>query len=329
MRAVTRRHLIIAALVIVAVNATIALVGYVAPGPSGKPSSSLATAPGGFAAWAELARRNGVRVVALRRSLHEATLPEGATVVALDAPRMSRRDAAALRAFAQDGGRVLAGGRRPERWLDVLDPDVRWNSVADVTARRTAVIPETDGVETVQTAGTGGWTGREGALTAGDDALLVSRRVGSGRINLLADASPLQNRRLDEADNAALALALAGPGPLIFAESVHGYGESTGLAALPDSAKGALVLLLVAAGLMMLARGRRFGPVEPEARELAPPRVAYVDALGAKLARTKDHDAAMAPVREALVAAGVQDLGEVRDHQDAIDLAQQLKDTRR
>jgi hypothetical protein len=74
---------------------------------------------------------------------------------------------------------------------------------------------------------------------------------------------------------------------------------------------------------MMLARGRRFGPPEPAARAFAPPRVAYVDALGATLARTQDHDAAMAPVRAAL---GADDLPPIRDHQGAIDLAQRLKE---
>ena len=90
------------------------------PAPSGKPSSSLATAPRGFAAWAELAQRNGVEVVALREPLRDARLPAGATVVALDVPRLPRADARALRAFAARGGHVVAGGRRPERWLDVL-----------------------------------------------------------------------------------------------------------------------------------------------------------------------------------------------------------------
>jgi hypothetical protein len=55
--------------------------------------------------------------------------------------------------------------------------------------------------------------------------------------------------------------------------------------------------------------------------------VAYVDALGATLARTKDHDAAMAPVRAAL--SGGDDIPPVRDHAGAIELAQRLKEQQR
>jgi hypothetical protein len=318
-----RKHVILLVAVVVGLNAIIALVDYVDPGPSGKRSSSLATAPAGFAAWVELARRNGVDVIALRSKIARAKLPTGATVVVLDAPSLPQREARALLTFAQAGGHVVAGGQRPGRWVDILDPDVTWVSSGPRTAERTGSVPETDGVKRVVTAGRGSWRGTAGAL----GGLLVTRDAGAGRIALLADASPLQNAGLAKADNAALALALAGDGPLIFAESAHGYSDARGLAALPGAAKGALALLLVAAGLMMLARGRRFGPPEPESRELPPPRVAYVDALGATLARTKDHDAAMAPVRAAL--SGGDDLPPVRDHAGAIELAQRLKEQQR
>jgi hypothetical protein len=251
---------------VVAVNAVLWLVDYVAPGTSGKPSSSLATAPRGFAAWAELAQRNGVRVVALRDRLRDARLPDGATVVALDVPRLRRADAQALRRFADRGGSVVVGGRRPQRWLDVFASELSWRS----DGPRSATV----GDRRLVLAGHGSWAG---------GATLVEEHG----VALLADSSPLQNARLAEGDNAAFALDLAGRGPLVFAESAHGYTTARGLSALPRNAKGALVLLLVAALALMLARGRRFGPVEPEARELAPPRVAYVDALAATLARAK------------------------------------------
>ena len=52
--------------VLVAVNVLGALVDALAPSPGGPPSSSFATKPHGLAAWAELARRNGIPVRALR-----------------------------------------------------------------------------------------------------------------------------------------------------------------------------------------------------------------------------------------------------------------------
>jgi hypothetical protein len=111
--------------------------------------------------------------------------------------------------------------------------------------------------------------------------------AGRGRVVMVADPSPLQNRLLARADNAALALALSGQGPLTFVESVHGYGAATGLAALPADAGWALILLAAAALALMAARGRRFGPPEAARRELAPPRAAYVDALATTLARRR------------------------------------------
>ena len=53
---------------------------------------------------------------------------------------------------------------------------------------------------------------------------------------LLADDSPLQNAWLARDDNARLALGLAGPNtrPVEFFETYHGYGESSGLGAVPD-----------------------------------------------------------------------------------------------
>jgi hypothetical protein len=113
--------------------------------------------------------------------------------------------------------------------------------------------------------------------------------VGRGRVALLADPSPLQNRLLDEAGNAALGLALAGPPGrrVVFAETVHGFGEERGLAALPERWKWTLAGLLLAAVAWVASRIRRLGPAEDERRPLPPPRRAYVDAVAAALARTR------------------------------------------
>src|SRR5207249_7350779 len=103
--------------------------------------------------------------------------------------------------------------------------------------------------------------------------------VGRGRVALLADASPLQNRFLGEADDAALGLALAGPRkrPVAFVESVHGYGRASGVRAIPTSWRWALGGLVLAALVLIWARGRRLGPAERTTRDLPPPRRDYVD----------------------------------------------------
>ena len=152
----------------------------------------------------------------------------------MDAAGLTGDEARALRAFAERGGRVIAAGE-PRGWTATLLrnrdlPD--WDDDGPESARRLAGAPETAGVARVKAAGDGRWT-RAGdaqrALAGDEGSLLLLRQAGRGRIALLADSSPLQNRLLDEDDNAALALALGGRGPLTFVESVHGYGPQRGL----------------------------------------------------------------------------------------------------
>jgi hypothetical protein len=163
---------------------------------------------------------------------------------------------------------------------------------------------ETGGAERVRTAEAGHWedAGAGLPLVGGDDGpIIVVQAVGEGRITYVADPSPLQNRLLGQEDNAALALGLAltGDGPVTFVEGVHGYGEATGLAALPARFRWALVLLGLSALLLIAARWPRMGPPEPPERPLFPPRRAYVDALAATLARSRDRNAALDTVRSA------------------------------
>jgi hypothetical protein len=151
-------------------------------------------------------------------------------------------------------------------------------------------------VEQVSSAGEGEWTDPGGARTllqtGSGGALLLERRIGRGELYLLADASPLQNRLLAATDNAQLALNLAGPGrrPVVFAESLHGYGPSRGLAAIPDRWRLAFAGLALAGLLWVLARARRLGPPERQLDSPPPPRGAYVEALALLLRRTGQAD---------------------------------------
>jgi hypothetical protein len=86
---------------------------------------------------------------------------------------------------------------------------------------------------------------------------------------------------------------------VVFAESVHGFGDATGLAALPSRWKWTLAGLLLAALAFVASRVRRLGPPEEESRPLPPPRRAYVDAVAAALARTRRPSASAERVRDA------------------------------
>ena len=118
----------------------------------------------------------------------------------------------------------------------------------------------------------------------------------------LASSTPLTNASLDEDDNAAFILNLAGPPTrgVVFDEFDHGYGRTgTGLAGLPVWWRWGLGLALAAIIVWMLSAARRFGPVQPMARPLIPARVGYADALAATLASLpRDQiDRAVEPLR--------------------------------
>jgi hypothetical protein len=288
--------------VLVGLNIVAVLVDAVAPSPEGPRSSSFATSPQGLAAWAELARRSGREVRVLRDRPSDDSLPEGGTVVMLDPQEFTAGQARALRLFAERGGRVVAGGLEPGAWMRGLGPVPTWESDGSEDARVLVPGPETGGAARLRTAGEGRWRTARNALPivgGGDGAVVLLRRAGRGRIALVADASPLQNRLLDEADNAALAVALVGEGPVVFVESVHGYGIATGLAALPARFQWALVLLGLSGLVLIAARWPRMGPPEPPEEPLFPPRRAYVDALAATLAKSRDRRTAVESVRSA------------------------------
>jgi hypothetical protein len=306
------------------------------PTPGGPPSSSYATAPNGVAAWAELLGRSGHPVTQLRADLGGAALDPGSTLVVLGARGLEPSAARNLAAFVSAGGRLVTATGSRGRVLPGLisDPPV---AVRPSPRRFQALVsgPETDGVQTVETAGAGAWRGGTGerALGAGPSAtLLLVRPRGRGRVDLLADASPVQNRLLAAADNARFALDLAGPPgrPVVFAEALHGYGAATGIAALPMAFWVAFAGLCLAGAAWALARGRRLGPPEAPRAVGQPPRSAYVEALAGTLTRSRDitgltrltrghiaseldrrlarrPGAAEVPRREALMALGVSE----------------------
>jgi hypothetical protein len=239
---------VLGVLAAVAVLLVVVFLGRAPERPSGPPSSSYATTPGGVAAWAELLERAGHDVRRIRAPLDERPPSLAETVVLLDGSPLPEEEADALRAFARRGGRVIGGGAAA---VDALHHG-----------------PSGD---------------RVGRLPA-------PQQIGDGEVLVLDDVAPFTNRRLADGEHAAAALEVAGDPSrrIAFVESVHGYDEARGLSALPAEIRRCLWLLALAGLVFLLARGRRLGPAEAEARELPPPRRLHVDALAAALARTKD-----------------------------------------
>ena len=314
---------------VLVVNIALAAVdAVVGKEPSGPTSSSYATAPEGAAAWAGLLADTGHPVRRLRQALHQAELDPGATLVLADPARLAPSEIDAAEAFVRSGGRLIATGRAALPAATRLIPELRWRPSGPERARPLVPVPEVAGVSEVTAAGAGAFTDAGAALPilAGEDegdVLGVVAAAGDGRVVALADTSPLHNRRLADADNAALALAVVGPRgrPVVFAEAAHGYGDDGGQAlpiSLPARATGGLIAAAVAAAVWMWSKGRRFGPPEDPQRPLPPPRRAYVDALAATSALARRPDEAVAPLRQRAAArldagAGMLLTGEERE----------------
>jgi hypothetical protein len=263
--------------------------------PGGPLSSSYATNAQGLAAWAELLSRHGHSVQQLRTPLAKARLDPADTLVILDPEALLHSEGLRLLAFVRAGGRLVIGGREPQgALLALLASPPTWSATAPERQLARTSAGTTAGVAEVMSAGEGGWSstlGYDAPLGgAGGSELLLERKLARGRLELLADASPLQNRLLASADNAQLALNLSGGGarPVVFVESVHGFGESRGLAALPSRWWLAFAGLALAGLLWIVARGRRLGPAEQTGAAQPPPRSAYAEAISLLLRRASD-----------------------------------------
>jgi hypothetical protein len=264
--------------------------------PGGPRSSAYATQNEGLAAYAELLAHEGHPVDVTRGPLRDGTLDPATTVVVLDPDTVSFDDAGVLLTFVVNGGRLITGGTAPSYFTALRQDPPLWATPARTDW--TQINPSLAPITHVVSAGDARFSalGDSHALVGGEsEALVTEAAVGRGTIVFVADPTPLQNQLLGTADNAALGLALAGGAnrTVVFPEGVHGYGPSSGLAAIPTAWKVALVGLAIAGLVLMWARGRRLGPPEDSSRPLPPPRAAYVDAVGSTLNRTGSPDAAL------------------------------------
>jgi hypothetical protein len=273
----------------------------------GSPSSSYSNRADGVSAWAELLTRFGRDVDRLRGDLDTAVLDPAAAVVVLDAPGLTGEEADGLAGFVERGGHLVAGGAGAGEWLESVidDPPISGGRGARTALPLgTPPPPEVDGVRAVRTAGIGSWRepGSLEPVLRGDNGRVIALagNVGMGRVVALADPSPVHNTLLGVEDNAAFALGLVGGDGrrVLFAEGAHGYGAGEGLSALPRRWRLALAGLGLAAATWLLARSRRLGPPEDEARALPPARWAYIDAVAGTLARTRRPHEATEPVRQ-------------------------------
>ena len=310
------RVVIVLVVLVIVVNVALSLLDSSTRGAddTAPRSSSLSTGRDGLAAYAELLRRNGHDTEARRGLVTQTALVTADTLVVLDPVGFDHDEERAARRFVARGGHLFAGGAGATGLLEaVLADPPAWSAAGVRNAVPVGGAREVAGLRSVRTAGEGSWSepgGTTPVLDDGSRVLATVANVGRGRVVALADPSPLQNRLLGSADNAGFGLAAAGDGrSVVFAEGAHGYGEASGLGAIPGRWQAALVGLTLAALLGLVAAGRRLGPPEEAARPLPPPRREYVDAVAVSLARTNQPAQALGPLQAAARARLAQRAG--------------------
>lgn len=295
--------------------------------PGGPVSSSLSTGSGGMEAFADLARQSGHPVVRLTETAAPGDVPAGATVVLADPETLEESEARLLLEATATGGRlVLAGSETapllqaglgasldvaredPEELLVVVD------TASDVTGGARSIAGD---------AGTR-WVDLPAVTVHVVDGsarpVVVSAPLGAGQVVALADADLLHNDNLARADNAALALGLAGGDgrTVVFVESVHGFSER-GLDAVPAAWRWTAAGLAMAFIAGLWWAGSRFGPPEPVSRALRPPRVDHVRAVAADLDRVQPSPAqAVEPLARANRLQLAERLGVAPDATEAV-----------
>jgi hypothetical protein len=257
---------------------------------SGPDGSSHVTTATGLAALHEVLDRDGRRPIRMTRPITQAALDEADAYVVADArlPRYDKAELIALDRFVHEGGTAVVLGVPPPALLDVFEVELDWvgRQVGEVE-----VDPPLPDAATIDGSRFGAFTRtHEGRRVAGstDVDLAVAFDRGAGSILFVADSSVAHNGTIDQADNIDFLGGLLIDRTL-FDEFRHGYDDTpaTGLiSAAPGNWTGAFTVGIVVLVLVLASYGRRFGPVEPRDRVLAPDRKEFIDAVARSIRRT-------------------------------------------
>ncbi len=271
-------------------------------GPNG---SVFVTDINGTAALGELLEQLGHPVLPAIAPL--TGLDSGGTLMILDPGFRSTYAATEIEsivAWLEGGGRLIVSGRpHPDLIGDVLPDDIRLGfsgaSPAPIVTPIRGITGDvvTGGVYSIE-------TDSDLLPLAGNPPIAAAYEVGSGVVVYIADSSMLWNPSLEQ--NGPWIVSLVPDGPVRFDEVRHGFTANpasetpTGLlAALPESVRRVILLLIPVLVLALITYGRRFGPPEETERRIAPPRRELVDAVAGLMARMGDpvEAAELVPVR--------------------------------
>jgi len=215
-------------------------------------------------------------------------LPESGTIVVAGESSFEKdftaEETSRLRAWVENGGRVLLVGWQARDGIGVSVRDVAPASGAETTVSPVYPAKETVGVSRISIGAARLRVNDTGWVTVARDgggAVLIERALGAGEVVWLADVTPLANNGIERADNALLAIALTtAGGPVYFDEYHHGFAFGGGIwQRLRAGGQAATIIGVFALFFLLLTRARRIGPpiLEPET---PPARTsAYIDSL--------------------------------------------------
>ncbi len=260
--------------------------------------SSYDTGPNGYRALYEALRGAGVPVSRFERVLGVLD-PSVKTIVLTGYERdpsakpMDEHDSAYLRRFVENGGRLVA-----------LDAEFAGSDDVAPGVGTSVAANGTGAIALARNAYTGGVTGVRGPidwvfpfkdrrgvplLANAHGMVAAAYRVGRGEVIAVTAPALFGNAQIRNEDNARFAYnAIAGHGPAVFDEYVHGYDDGRTLwAALPSTVRAAAWIVLVIVLLALVGANVRFAPpylpTPPDERDSSD----YISAMAELMRRTR------------------------------------------
>ena len=291
-------------LLMAGLTAMLAMTGlsFVLAAESGAPQhagSSYATAPDGAKAAYVLLKDAGF---AIRRSFEPCAVlraDPGRTVLVLADPFLpaSRQDVAALAAFADAGGIVLATGPPAARFLPGLElrgaptrttsPARSYGPSFPSSLTRSAPAIEMTPAGPLLRVADPAWVAVYGNY---EDAAVLTTRRGAGRMIWWASSRPMSNAAIASPGHLELLLNALGPAgarDIVWDEHYHGYARSIWSYARGTPVAWALLQLGAIAAAALFTFARRHGPIRslPDQPRTSP--LEFIDTMGALYERAR------------------------------------------
>jgi hypothetical protein len=208
-------------------------------------------------------------------------VPDGGGTAVLLTDSLNQRRTSELRHWAEAGGTLVVADPFSDLVPAIQD---RSASIIDLEApsngdlRPQCSLPALQTIRRIEVPGAAPYrvpSGAVGCFPVDGGSFLVAEPMGSGTLIALGGGGPFINRQLDQADNAALAVALMvpnrGTAVTILVPGGAGSGDSGLLDLVSRRVKDGLWQALIAFGIFAAWRARRLGrPIaEPQPVQIA------------------------------------------------------------